>query len=236
MPAFLRKAAGALFGGRCHLCRGVASGVLCAGCLRDLPRIPAAQCCPRCALASAAGAPCGRCLSRPPAYDATVAALEYRFPADVLIGELKFRSELALAGLLALELSRAAQAACSSVDRIVPVPLARARLAGRGFNQALEIAREVARDLGVAMDDGLCERTRATDPQPPLAPRARAANVRGAFRATRSAAGLRIAVLDDVMTTGATLEEVARALKAAGAATVVNWVVARTPEPQETVP
>src|SRR5689334_6752172 len=87
-----------LFGGSCFLCRGAAASLLCSSCDADLPRLSGA-CCPKCALASPGSAVCGRCLARPPGYDATLAALEYRFPADVLVQALKFRSELALAPL-----------------------------------------------------------------------------------------------------------------------------------------
>ena len=85
-----------LFGGRCYLCRGRSRGVLCADCDAELPRLRMPLC-PRCALASPGGALCGRCLAEPPAYDATLAALAYEFPADALIQALKFRGELALA-------------------------------------------------------------------------------------------------------------------------------------------
>lgn len=225
MPASLaQRAANLLFGGSCYLCRGPARGILCEPCDADLPRLGAEHC-PRCALASPAGAVCGRCLTQPPAYDATVAALAYAFPADVLVQALKFRGELALAPLLGDLL-----AGCASgrkVDCLVPVPLSAARLRSRGYNQALEIARQVARATGIRLAPEACERTRDTSAQMDLPLEARARNVRGAFDCPRLVEGS-VAVLDDVMTTGATLEEVAAALKRAGAARVENWVVART--------
>jgi ComF family protein len=218
-----------LFGGSCYLCRGAAVRVLCAACDADLPRLDAERC-PRCARESPGGALCGRCLAQPPHYDATLAALAYRFPADVLVQALKFRSELALAPLLAaLLLERVARA--DRVQFLVPVPLAGARLAERGFNQALEIARHVARATGVRLAPELCERVRDTRVQADLPMDERARNVRGAFRCAGLVAGASIALLDDVMTTGATLDAIARAFKEAGAVRVVNWVVARTPAP-----
>src|SRR5579862_6566633 len=93
-----RRLAGIFLGGSCFLCRGAAAELLCMPCDADLPRLGAERC-PRCALGSPAGALCGRCLARPPAFDATVAALSYRFPGDVLVQALKFGSELALAQL-----------------------------------------------------------------------------------------------------------------------------------------
>ncbi|MEW5862801.1 MAG: ComF family protein [Pseudomonadota bacterium] len=229
----MRGLAAAIFGGACYLCRGAARALLCPACAADLPRIGGGRC-PRCALASPGGAVCGRCLARPPAYDAAVAALEYRFPADVLVQQLKFAGELALAPLLG-ELLAAAVAAGGAPrpDCVVPVPLARSRLVARGCNQAMEIARAAARALAVPVRPELCERVRETPAQVDLPLARRAANVRGAFACPGLAAGLSIAVVDDVMTSGATLDEIARTLKAAGAARVVSWVVARTPPPGE---
>jgi ComF family protein len=211
-----------LFGGSCFLCRGRARDLLCRECDEGLPRLDEVLC-PRCALASPGGAVCGRCLSSAPAYDATRAALAYDFPADALVHSLKFRGELALAPLLASFLIDRTRG--DAVDHVVAVPLAPKRLRERGYNQSVEIARHLRKG---ALDVGLCERTRDTRPQIELPYDERQSNIRGAFRCTRSVLGARIAVVDDVMTTGATLNELARTLKAAGAVHVVNWVVART--------
>jgi predicted amidophosphoribosyltransferase len=108
----------------------------------------------------------------------------------------------------------------------------RARLRGRGFNQALEIARVVGAELGVRVDARAVARVRDTMPQPGLGIRARRENLRGAFRCDRDLAGLSVAIVDDVMTTGATAEAVACALRQAGAESVVLWVAARTPRPR----
>jgi ComF family protein len=220
-----RRAASLLFGGSCFLCRGAAQGVLCAPCDADLPRLGAKHC-PRCALASPGGELCGRCLSRPPAYDATIAALAYAFPADVLVQALKFRGELALAPFLGDLLSRCITT--EKVDCIVPVPLSIERLRSRGYNQALEIARGIAAATGMKLAPELCERSRDTAVQMDLPLEEREKNVRGAFHCPGLVAGATIAVLDDVMTTGSTLDEMAATLKRAGAVRVVNWVVART--------
>jgi ComF family protein len=210
------------FGGSCFLCRGGARELLCSACDADLPRL-ARPLCPRCALESPGGAVCGRCLAHPPAYDATHAALAYEFPADALVQALKFRGELALAPLLGALL--AARVGRARVDCVVPVPLSAERLRRRGYNQAVEIARHVGRG---ALEVALCERTRDAPPQMELPFDQRQRNVRGAFRCTRALIGASVAIVDDVMTTGATLEEMARTLKAAGALRVENWVVART--------
>jgi len=211
-----------LFGGSCFLCRGAASAVLCAHCEAELPRLRPPRC-PRCALASPRGETCGRCLADAPHFDATVAALEYAFPADALVHALKFRGELALAPLLAGLLSERID---GKVDFVVPVPLSRERLKERGYNQALEIARH----LGTRVEIDLCRRARDTAAQMGLPFEDRRRNVRGAFSCSTNVDGLSIAVVDDVMTTGATLDEMARTLKGAGATRVVNWVLARTLE------
>ena len=215
-----------IFGGTCFVCRGAARGTLCESCDADLPRLaPPSEMslCPRCALASPSGAVCGRCLAQPPRYDATIAALAYAFPADALVHALKFRGEQALAPLLGKLLLE--KIASPGVDCVIPVPLSRQRLRERGYNQAVEIARHLG-SAKLAFD--ACVRDRDAPPQAGLDREARRRNVRGAFRCQRSFAGERVALVDDVMTTGATLDELARALKDAGAASVVNWVVCRT--------
>lgn len=220
----LRRIGGLLFGGSCYLCRGASHGVLCERCDADLPRLGAAHC-PRCALASPGGAVCGRCLTQPPAFDATNAALAYAFPADVLVQALKFRGELALAPVLGDLL---AHCISERADWIVPVPLSGERLRSRGYNQALEIARHVSGATGARLAPDACRRSHDTAVQMDLPLAERARNVRGAFECPRLIDAATVAVLDDVMTTGATLDEVAATLKRAGAARVVNWVVTRT--------
>jgi len=214
-----------LFGGSCFVCRGASRELLCDICRQELPRL-GDELCPRCALPSPAAAVCGRCLSDPPAYDATIAALVYDFPADTLVHALKFRGELALAPLLGSLLS--ASIGSWSVDRVIPVPLSAVRLRGRGYNQAVEIARHVARGK---LDVDVCVRRGDAVPQTELPWDERRRNVRGAFGCRRALTGATVAVVDDVMTTGATLDELALTLKRAGAARVVNWVVTRTLPP-----
>src|SRR5436309_919157 len=177
--------------------------------------------------ASPGSALCGRCLADAPHYDATVAALAYRFPADTLVHALKFRSQLALAPLLGDLLQKCIPAG-ERADCVLPVPLSNERLRERGYNQAAEIARHVARERRARLELTVVVRERNTRAQADLPWSDRARNVRGAFRCERSLDGAAIAVIDDVMTTGATLDELAATLKRAGAARVVNWVVART--------
>jgi ComF family protein len=204
----------------CLLC-GAEGGpeLLCPACIAELPALP--ESCPRCALPSPAGAVCGNCLNRPPHFDATLALWRYEFPCDRLVQALKYRARLALAGFFARSL---ASRPLPEVDLIVPMPLHPKRLAERGFNQALEIARHLGRPIeprGVL-------RVKDTLPQTELPYEERAKNVRRAFLCRVDLSGASVAVLDDVMTTGATLNELARVLKRAGATRVENFVIART--------
>ena len=217
----------ALLAQDCLLCQS-ASGdrLLCEACERELPACATA--CARCALPGPHVAECGACLGAAPHFDASRAAFTYAFPIDALVQALKYGGQLALAGWFAHELlKRMGQP--SGVDLIVPLPLHPTRMAERGFNQAAEIAKALARESGIAMDAHIAKRLRNTAAQTGLPWRERAANMRGAFGCERELSGLSIAVIDDVMTTGATLNEFARTLKQSGAARVENWVVARTP-------
>jgi len=214
-----------VLGQDCVLCAAPSGErLLCAACAADLPQIAAA--CPQCAGPSPRGAVCGACMTHPPAFDATIALWRYEFPVDRLVLALKFGGRLALAEAFGTAL--ADQVAGRRVDALVPMPLGPARLVERGFNQALEIARHTARATGFAVAPELVRRVRDTAPQTDLPHDARAANVRGAFECGLGVAGRSLAVVDDVMTTGASLEELARTLKRAGADRIENWVVART--------
>ncbi len=170
---------------------------------------------------------CGACQRRPPAFARTVALFHYAPPVDRLIHGLKYHGRLELARILGGLLADALTRRPVHIDLIVPVPLHRARLRARGFNQALELARPVARRLGVPIDYRCVVRARDTAPQATLAPRARRSNVRGAFVARGRLDRLRIALVDDVLTTGHTADAVAACLRRAGARQVELWVLAR---------
>jgi ComF family protein len=176
---------------------------------------------------------CGTCLSDPPAFDATVAAVDYAIPLDQLVLQLKFGARLALAPWFARQIRDAvlARAGLPLPDLLCPVPLGDGRLVERGFNQALEIARPLAAALGVACHPALALRTLDTKAQSGVAPSARADNVRGAFAVADPdlVEGRHVGLVDDVMTSGHTLGELAATFKRFGAARVTNFVFARTP-------
>jgi ComF family protein len=210
--------------GDCALCGGISGPEpLCAACAAGLPALP--ERCPRCALPSVRGALCGRCLADPPNFDATLALWLYEFPCDRLVQALKYRGWLALAPFFARAFS---SRTLPAVDLVVPMPLYPRRLAQRGFNQAVEVARCLSRRAGLALAPRGARRVRDTAAQTDLPYGERAKNVRGAFACDLDLSGKRVAVVDDVMTTGATLNELAGELKRAGAARVENWVIARS--------
>lgn len=211
----------------CRFC-GAAGAEACAACVASLPRI--ADPCPGCALPSGTGEPCGECLRRPRPFDAALACFAYRFPVDRVMQRYKFGGELAAGRWLA---DRLADAACPRPrpHLVVSPPTTRDRLAQRGFDPALFIARRVAARLGVPLAARAVGRRRDTAHQPGLGRQARRANLREAFECRAALRGAHVAIVDDVMTTGATAEAVAHALRRAGAARIEAWVVARTPEP-----
>lgn len=212
----------------CLLCGAKADvALLCRGCADSLPRLPPALC-PVCALPSTDGATCGGCLAQAPHFDATVASFRYGFPLDRLVQVLKYQQRLALAPWFARELLAGSR---PDGELMLALPLGARRLGERGFNQALEIARPLAHALGLPLSPGACLRIKDTAPQADLPWRARQKNVRGAFSCRLDLTGRSVLVIDDVMTSGATLNEFARVLKQRGARRVSNWVVARTLKP-----
>jgi len=176
---------------------------------------------------------CGACLRSPPAYAHTLVAGSYQLPLDQLVLRLKFGQQLVYAGLMAQLLRDAVlrQRGYRLPDLLCPVPLGARRLAERGYNQALEIARPLARQLGVPLAPRLLQRVRETAPQSLVTPAARQHNLAGAFALSQPALvqGRHIGLVDDVMTSGSTLQELAALLRRYGASRVSNLVFARTP-------
>jgi ComF family protein len=214
----------------CLLCGAFAgTNLVCDACERDLPRLGAH--CERCAVPLPQAGLCGNCRAHAPAFDRALAVFEYRFPVDRLVQRFKYSADLACGRWLARELARSC-ALEPRPDLVFAPPLSRGRLRSRGFNQALELARHVGRQLGVRCVVRGLHKNFDTAPQPGLGRRARRAKLRGAFACTVALRGARVALVDDVMTTGATADALAAVLKRAGAAEVSVWAVARTPEPR----
>ncbi|MDP1734425.1 MAG: ComF family protein [Sulfuritalea sp.] len=209
----------------CFLCAAPSGDdLLCPACRAGLPHL-ASEGCPVCALPTPGSTICGACLKQAPHFDATRAVFRYEPPVDSLIQALKYAHRLASADFLGKALAQLATPV--RPDLILPVPLSRARLAERGFNQAVEIARPLAATLGVPLELSHVRRCRDTPPQASLPWKERVKNIRHAFECEIDLSGKTVLVVDDVMTTGATLDELARTLKAHGAARVENRVLAR---------
>jgi ComF family protein len=218
---------------RCLLCGAVgADGIdLCAECAAELPRNR--SCCMRCALPLATpAAMCGECLRRAPPWDAAWAPFRYGWPLDRLESHYKFGADLA-AGRVLSTLWQREPCPTELPQLLLTVPLHRSRLRQRGYNQALELARPLAREFDIPLRHDALQRLRHTDAQTELDALGRRRNVRGAF-ALREGSTLpaHVAILDDVMTTGATLAECARVLRRAGVQRVDVWAMARAPSPR----
>jgi ComF family protein len=218
---------------RCLLCGGAgAAGMdLCVDCAAELPRNR--SCCARCALPLATPAAlCGECQRRPPPWAAAWAPFRYGWPLDRLETRYKFAADLA-AGRVLSTLWQREPCPLDAPPCLLAVPLHRQRLRQRGYNQALELARPLARALGVPLHRDVLQRVRRTEAQTELDARSRRRNVRGAF-VVRAGVVLpaHVALLDDVMTTGATLAECTRALQRVGVQRVDVWALARAPSPR----
>ena len=220
---------------QCPLCGlACAAGTLCTHCRALLRRDhdAAAWRCPRCSLAGTGSGICAQCDGSVPLFERAIAAFDYRAPQDLLIHELKVRHRLHLVPVLGGLLAEAAAAAWPDMPEdviLLPVPSSRAALARRGFNPAGEIARDLARRLGRDCRPGLLRRVREGPRQASLGRRARLVMAARMYDVDRPVAGLRLAVVDDVMTTAGTVNAVAGRLLAAGASSVHVLVVARTP-------
>ncbi len=217
---------------RCLLCGAAGHDDLdlCRECAAELPRNR--TCCARCALPLAVPAAlCGSCQRKPPPWDAAWAPFRYGWPLDRLESRFKFGRDLAAGrSLAALWLRESRPVPVPAL--LLPVPLHRRRLRQRGHNQALELARPLARALRVPLRHDLLLRQRATMAQSELDAASRRRNVRGAFALCREAAiPAHVAIVDDVMTTGSTLAECVRVLRRAGAGRIDVWVLARAPAP-----
>jgi len=203
---------------------------ICDGCLMDIAQNRPA--CPRCALPLEAtqnnANVCGQCLQHPPIYDHSYALAIYEPPIDRLIQHLKFNNKLNYARLLGMLM--AAEITRNSGERpdvIIPVPLHPQRLRQRGFNQALEIARPIAQQLTIPLNNTSCVRIKATTEQSSLSARQRIDNIKGAFALRADISAQHVVIIDDVMTTGNTVSELARVIKQAGANRVDVWLCAR---------
>jgi len=184
--------------------------------------------CYRCGVSLVREGLCAKCLGRAPSYERIITAYSYRTPVDQLVPAIKYQQRLELVSALGEELIRQIQGQAESLpDCLIPVPLHRHRLRQRGFNQALELARHLGKRLRLGVDSGIVRRTRATSPQFELPHKARRANVRGAFALQGQPVYESLAIVDDIVTSGATVDELALLFKRAGVRRVFVWALAR---------
>lgn len=213
--------------GSCRLCGTATDGaLLCRPCAVELPWNNV--CCPGCALPTAIAAPCPACLAKPEAFDRAFSAFRFEGPVQGAVHGLKYSAQFASASLLAgLMAERLAQRAEPLPQRLVPMPLARGRQFRRGYNQAEQLATALGGLLHIEVLPLAASRVRETEDQIGKTRRERQENVKGAFAVSTAVAGLPIALIDDVMTTGASLAELSRAARAAGALRIEAWTAAR---------
>ncbi|MFC7516237.1 ComF family protein [Herbaspirillum sp. GCM10030257] len=226
----------AAFPGSCALCGMEAIDGLCDGCHGQFLALQPNRCrCCATPMHQTGDTVCGECLRHPPAFDATIAAADYAAPVDRLVLALKFGARLDLAPLFATMMRDAllARQETALPSLLCAVPLGRTRLSERGFNQALEMARPLSRSLGIPLHSRLAIRQRETQAQAQLDPSQRQQNIHHAFSLQTQTMdlvrGAHVGVVDDVMTTGQTMNEFAAMLKRYGAARVTGIVFARTP-------
>jgi len=215
-----------LFKQRCLLCvaHNASELGICDACYKDLPWHTVPQC-PQCGLTSN-GLVCGSCLNSPPDFDATHSLFTYDFPLDAMMQHYKYGNMLNLGHIFGKMLNNKINV--DHIDLIIPMPMHPTRLKERGFNQALEIAKIITKNYQKKLDYTTAQRQKYTPPQASLPLKERVKNIKGVFKVSANLNGKRIAIVDDVMTTGASLNELAKTLKNAGAAHVECWVIART--------
>ena len=214
----------ALFPEVCPRCRGATERGFCAGCRGDFAVVTNA--CMRCGLPR----PVMRCPQRdePWQVDSIVAPYSYCMPLHHHVQALKFNRARKLGRALGLLLAERLKPHRGGIDALAPVPMHPERVRLRGYNQAVEIARSVAAELRIPLLIRGVRRRSAAPPQTALDARQRLKNLDGAFNTERRLDGLRIAIVDDVITTGATINALARSLRSVGAETPSAWAVART--------
>lgn len=221
-----------LFDGVCLLCDDHCGEqiALCKPCQNDLPRIQTS--CRKCGVSinHSDDLVCGECQKAPLNVDYTVCLFHYEAPVDYLIGALKFKQQLACAAVfshLLIEKLTGQTDLSTGPEVIIPVPLFNKRLVKRGFNQSLEIARPLAHHFNIPIDNQLVRRHKATLAQSTLNRQQRKKNIKGCFTLTHKPPYNHVVLVDDVITTGATVNEIATVLKQAGVAQVGVWSVAR---------
>jgi len=220
---------------RCVLCEAISHQEIsiCQDCVEDLPWLT--QACERCGkplVIQSDSKECGDCLKQKPPYDKTFASFHYDYPIDYLITMLKFHNKLLFAKILGVLLIKTITEKHNSSfpfpELIIPVPLHYKRLRKRGFNQALEIAKPIARRLDIPIGSQLVSRIKSTKPQSLTLAKDRKKNIKGAFIIKDKIRAKHIAIVDDLVTTGNTVAELSRLLRKNGVERIEVWACAKT--------
>lgn len=222
---------GSIFSSSCVLCGDSTRQKisLCLACQDDLPRI--GEACTKCGIPMASNESiCGKCLKEPPIVDYTFSVYHYESPVDSLITQLKFKQQLSCAAILGFLMGKSLKLDLDPSDypdAILPVPLHKGRLINRGFNQSLEISQPISNALNIPIDYLLARRIKATKSQIDLRVNERKRNIKGCFQVRAMPAYRHVVIVDDVVTTGSTTNELAKELKKSGIEKVGVWAVSR---------
>lgn len=210
---------------RCLLCDVINHGLLCPSCCQCLYSDNAK--CPQCGINMPEITRCGDCIKQPPYFDKVIACFDYRAPVSDWLSAFKFQQKLYFAAFFAQQLEKTIPPA-SPIKRIVAMPLHKSRLRQRGFNQAHEIAKRIAHSLNINYESRLITRTKHRPAQTTLNYKNRKQNVENIFKLKKPLSDTHIAIIDDVVTTGSSVNEIAKLLKQNGAHRVEVWCIART--------
>lgn len=212
----------------CFLCGAIADyrRILCDQCRQDLPKLSRA--CRKCGRSIVTGCLCPICIIKPPNFDRLISPFSYEYPVTELIKSLKYNNNIEIARELGIALLNIITHESRPLPEVIlPVPLHPLRIMGRGFNQAMEISYEISRGLKLPVDNSLIKRVRHTAPQFNLGPAERLKNLSGAFKLSCGSDYRSVAIVDDIVTTGTTVNVIAGLLKKTGTKFVEVWSCAR---------
>jgi ComF family protein len=226
MNSFFRQLYSNILPIPCRLCGALCQHhALCDACIRDLPLLGPA--CPRCAMPTTASQLCGQCLNKPPQQDFSFSLFSYQDPIKQLVADFKYHDKLYLAQLFADLMAKQLNHQCLP-QLLIPIPLHSIRLRQRGYNQSLELAKALSKHLIIPVSNQFITKTKNTAPQASLPFKQRKNNIQHAFSLANKNIPSHIALIDDVLTTGHTVNAAAKTLRQRGVKTIEVWTIART--------
>ncbi len=210
----------------CLLCGEIGENdSLCVDCINELPKL--GKSCPRCASPLSHSLLCGRCLHQPPQQNSSFSLFEYKSPIDRLIADFKYNDKLFLSRFFAVQM--AAKLKTRPLPQLlIPIPLHPRRLRERGYNQSLELAKQLSKQLSIPVCSKSVIRIKDSQPQTSLPYKERAKNIQRAFKVVNTMLPTHIALIDDVLTTGHTANSAAKIIRQAGVNNIEVWTIART--------